>query len=133
MKNVMNTIDMIDIIKNYLELKRLAVEKGYENIVDVVKICSGEVTELLNIVKDMEIFVSLLERTNVEEKRIHEETSYIYEERLLDEIADVLLTTIRLVDVLNLYEPLNEMLEFKYNRQVERDNITQAERNKIGR
>ena len=43
------------------------------------------------------------------------------EEELLNEIADVLFTTARLIKEFKLEEPLIEMMEYKYHRQLVRE------------
>ena len=43
------------------------------------------------------------------------------EENLVNEIADVILTTARLIKEFKLEEPLTEMMEYKYHRQCIRE------------
>lgn len=110
-----------DIIKSYLTLKEDYKDYHKENLNDVFFIFANEVYELYDVVSAMDYKIdSLIEEYDLPNKF----TKHIvldYEECLLDEVADVIFTTARLIKELNLEEPLIEMLEYKYHRQLIRE------------
>lgn len=115
----MNEIN--NVIKGYLKLKDDYKEYHKENLYDVFNIFRDEIFELTDVVSEMDFKINRL---------LHEFTFPIcaskdimeeQEENLLNEIADVLLTTARLIKEFKLEEPLTEMMEYKYHRQLIRE------------
>lgn len=113
--------EIMNIIKRYLTLKEDYKDYHKENLKDVFFIFANEVYELYDVVSAMDYKIdSLIEEYDLPNKF----TKHIvldYEECLLDEVADVIFTTARLIKELNLEEPLIEMLEYKYHRQLIRE------------
>ena len=109
------------IINDYLKLKEDYKEYNKENLYDIFTIFSNEVFELTDIVSEMDYKINILTDEcilpNNPTKALMEEK----EEELLNEIADVILTTARLIKEFKLEEPLIEMMEFKYHRQCLRE------------
>ena len=115
--------EIINSINCYLKLKEDYKECNKENLYDVFEIFSNEIFELSEIVYKID---------KVLDKIIRDELRYVddsdvkeiinkEEEDLLNELADVLLTTSRLVYEFNLQEALSEMIEYKYERQKSRE------------
>ena len=113
--------NIIYIIKEYIAMKKHYKEYHKENLYDVFTIFANEVFELTDIVSKMDFQINSL---------IDEDILPIYptktlmedkEENLLNEIADVIFTTARLIKEFNLEEPLLEMMEYKFNRQCIRE------------
>ena len=116
-----NIKNIIKNVMNYLELKKECTNKQYENLYDVFTIFSNEIFELTDVVSEMDFKINRL---------LHEFTFPIcaskdimeeQEENLVNEIADVILTTARLIKEFKLEEPLAEMMEYKYERQKSRE------------
>lgn len=114
---------IMSLLEDYIKLKEDYKEYNQENLYDVFEIFSNELFELSEI--DYKI-------DKVLDKIIREELRYIddsdikeiinkEEENLINEIADVLLTTARLIKTFNLEEPLIEMIGYKYYRQAIRE------------
>ena len=117
-----NFVDIINNLFKYLELKKECVEKQYENLYDVVDLFVSEVVELKNVAIDLCSFIDAGKRqTNLTDNQISLEVIKHEEENLVNEIADVLLTSARLIYEFNLQEALSEMIEYKYERQVGRE------------
>ena len=117
-----NIKNIIKNVMNYLDLKRECIEKQYENLYDVVDLFASEVVELKNVVIDLCSFIDLGKRqTNLTDNQITLEVIKHEEENLVNEIADVLLTSARLIYEFNLQEALSEMIQYKYERQVGRE------------
>lgn len=117
-----NFDDIINNLFKYLELKKECIEKQYENLYDVVDLFASEVIELKNVVIDLCSFIDAGKRqTNLNDNKISLEVIKHEEENLVNEIADVLLTSVRLIYEFNLQEALSEMIEYKYERQVGRE------------
>lgn len=117
-----NIKNIIKNVMNYLELKKECIEKQYENLYDVVDLFASEVIELKNVAIDLCSFIDAGKRqTNLTENQISLEVIKHEEENLVNEIADVLLTSVRLIYEFNLQEALSEMIEYKYERQVGRE------------
>lgn len=115
--------NIVSVIDNYLTLKDNYKEYNQENLYDVFEIFSNELFELSEIVYKID---------KVLDKIIRDELRYIddsvikeiinkEEENLVNEIADVLLTSARLIHEFNLQEALSEMIEYKYERQKSRE------------
>lgn len=113
--------EIMSLINNYLKLKDDYKKFNKENLYDVFTLFSNEVFELTDIVSEMDYKINILTDEcilpNNPTKALMEEK----EENLLNEIADVLLTTARLIKEFNLTEPLIEMMEYKYHRQCNRE------------
>ena len=113
--------NIIYYIKEYLGMKEHYKEFNKENLYDVFTIFANEVFELTDIVSEMDYKINILTDEcilpNNPTKALMEEK----EENLLNEIADVLLTSARLIKEFKLEEPLTEMLQYKYERQVGRE------------
>lgn len=105
-----------NIINNYLDLKKECMDRKLESLYDVITIFRGEVQELEDVCYNIEMKIDAPESDNN-----CKEVIGFYEETLLNEIADVILTTARLIHEFNLQEALNEMIEYKYERQVGRE------------
>ena len=116
--------NIIYYIKEYLGMKEHYKEYNKENLYDVFNIFVNEVFELNDIVSEIDYkIISVIEENIIPTDTI-KPTKYIMEQReeeLLNEIADVLLTTARLIKEFKLEEPLAEMIEYKYHRQVIRE------------
>ena len=105
----------------YLKLKDDYEEYNKENLYNIFTIFSNEVFELNDIVSEIDYKIN---------SKIEEDYSDVFntinmldenEENLVNEIADVLFTTARLIKEFNLQEPLIEMMEYKYHRQLIRE------------
>ena len=114
--------EIFGLIQCYLKLKDDYKEYNKENLYDVVDLFTKEVIELKDEAIDISCSISdFVEETKLSENKISRELINIYEENLLNEIADVLLTTARLIKEFKLVEPLTEMIEYKYHRQLTRE------------
>ena len=120
--------EIINFINCYLKLKDDYKEFNKENLFDIYYIFENEVGELADIIK--------ITTTKIDKKVIHgyseeEATKEIIieeEEKIINEIADVIFTTARLVKEFKLEEPLIEMMEYKYHRQLIREENIKNER-----
>ena len=124
--------EIINFINCYLKLKEDYKEYNKENLYDVFNIFANEVYELDEIVSQIDYMIKVpvgnytpqsditVNVINMNEEQLLNEIN-INEEQLLNEIADVLLTTARLIKEFNLEEPLTEMIEYKYERQLVRE------------
>lgn len=108
--------EIINNVNNYLTLKKECMDRKLESLYDVITIFRGEVQELEDVCYNIEMKIDVPESDNN-----CKEVIGFYEEPLLNEIADVLLTTARLIKTFNLEEPLIEMIEYKYERQKSRE------------
>ena len=106
---------------NYLCLKKECMDRGFENKLDVFDLFMNEVIELNEIVKDVNISIANKLESDLTDNQIVEESINFHEEILLNEIVDVLLTASRLIQEFELEEPLSEMIEYKFERQVGRE------------
>lgn len=108
--------EIINNVNNYLTLKKECMDRKLESLYDVITIFRGEVQELEDVCYNIEIKLDVPESDNN-----CKEVIGFYEEPLLNEIADVILTTARLIHEFKLQEALSEMIEYKYERQVGRE------------
>lgn len=114
--------EIINFINCYLKLKDDSKEYNKENLYDVFTIFANEVFEIDDIVSKIDYKIDrLIEEDCNSPINITVNEINLYEEELLNEIADVLLTTARLIKEFKLVEPLTEMLEYKYHRQLTRE------------
>lgn len=117
-----NIKNIIKNVINYLDLKRECIDNHYENLCDVIRIFSQEVGELNEVTNDLCAFIDIgKQQTKFTENQIAKEIINTYEEHLVNELADVILTSARLIYEFNLQEALSEMIEYKYERQVGRE------------
>ena len=116
-----NFVDIIKNVMNYLDLKRECTEKHYETLCDVIYIFNNELVELTEVTNHMNIYMNELNLEKCDENIIGKTVIDCYEENLVNEIADVLLTSARLIYEFNLQEALSEMIEYKYERQKSRE------------
>ena len=108
--------EIINNVNNYLTLKKECMDRKLESLYDVITIFRGEVQELEDVCYNIEIKIDVPESDNN-----CKEVVGFYEENLVNELADVLLTASRLIYEFNLQEALSEMIEYKYERQVGRE------------
>ena len=108
--------EIINNVNNYLTLKKECMDRKLESLYDVITIFRGEVQELEDVCYNIEIKIVVPESDNN-----CKEVVGFYEENLVNELADVLLTASRLIYEFNLQEALSEMIEYKYERQVGRE------------
>lgn len=113
--------NIIYIIKEYLGIKEHYKEYNKENLYNVFTIFANEVFELDNIVSKVDYKINRLVEEFNPPVNITVNEINLYEEELLNEIADVLLTTARLIKEFKLEEALSEMIEYKYERQKSRE------------
>lgn len=116
--------EIINFINCYLKLKDDYKEYNKENLYDVFTIFSNEVFELGDIVSALDFKINTLINEDILLNNPIYPTAIVmedYEGYLLNEIADVLLTTARLIKEFKLEEPLTEMMEYKYHRQLVRE------------
>ena len=106
----------------YLKLKEDFKEYNKENLFDVYYLFENEVAELNEIVRLITTKIhKMVFKEYKEEEEIVVETILEDEENLVNEIADVIFTCTRLIKEFNLQEPLIEMMEYKYHRQLIRE------------
>lgn len=120
--------EIMNLINNYLKLKDDYKKFNKENLSDVFFIFANEVYELYDVVSAMDYKIDSLIEEYDSPNKLTKHIVLDYEECLLNEIADVLLTTARIIKEFNLTEPLIEMIGYKYFRQCNRE-----ENNKNGR
>ena len=113
--------EIINFINCYLKLKEDYKEYNKENLYDVFTIFMNEVFELNDIICHVENKIDQMCIHGCPEEYTVKQIMYENEENLLNEIADVLLTTARLIKEFNLQEALSEMIEYKYERQKSRE------------
>ena len=111
-----NIKNIIKNVNNYLTLKKECMDKKLESLYDVITIFRGEVQELEDVCYNIEMKIDVPGSDNN-----CKEVIGFYEEPLLNEIVDVILTTARLIHDFNLQEALSEMIEYKYERQKSRE------------
>ena len=116
-----NIKNIIKNVMNYLELKKECIDKQYENLYDVITLFINEVYELNDIICSLEKSLNKFDLTELIENKCSKSIINTYEEYLVNEITDVLLTSARLIYEFNLQEPLSEMIEYKYERQKSRE------------
>lgn len=109
-KNIVKTV------YNYLCLKKECMDRGYEDLFDVIDIFTTEVIELKEVCYCIDEAIG-----NQQNNMTCKTVISCYEEFLLNELADVLLTASRLISEFGLEEPFAEMVEYKYERQVYRE------------
>ena len=112
---------IMSLLEDYIKLKDDYKEYNEENEFDVYYIFESEVGELNDIVKSIMTKIDKKVLNGYSEVGATKETVIEQEEELLNEIADVLLTTARLIKEFKLVEPLTEMIEYKYHRQLTRE------------
>ena len=112
---------IMTLLEDYIKLKDDYKEYNEENEFDVYYIFESEVGELNDIVKSIMTKIDKKVLNGYSEVGATKETVIEQEEELLNEIADVLLTTARLIKEFKLVEPLTEMIEYKYHRQLTRE------------
>lgn len=103
-------------VLNYLCLKKECMDRGYENLFDVIDIFTTEVIELKEVCYYIDEAIG-----NQQNNMTCKAVISCYEEYLLNELADVLLTASRLIQEFELEEAFTEMLQYKYERQVGRE------------
>ena len=112
----------------YLKLKDDYKEYNKENLYNIFTIFSNEVFELNDIVSEIDYKIN---------SKIEEDYSDVFntinmldenEENLVNEIADVIFTCSRLIKEFKLENPLIEMMEYKYHRQLIREEKRKNER-----
>lgn len=103
-------------VLNYLCLKKECKDRGFEDLYDVIDIFICEVIELNDICYYLE--KALGDREDNMNCKV---VTSCYEEFLLNEMADVLLTASRLIQEFGMEEAFTEMLQYKYERQVGRE------------
>lgn len=112
---------IMTLLEDYIKLKDDYKEYNKENLYDVFNLFQAELFELCDFVYDVDKKIDkicLQAYTDGNEiMGIIEEN----EENLVNEIADVLLTTARLIKTFKLEEPLIEMIGYKYYRQAIRE------------
>lgn len=113
--------NIIYYIKEYLGMKEHYKEYNKEDLFDIFSIFESEVFELKDIVCDISSKINKLIIHDFPEVYSTKKLINMKEEELLNEIADVLLTTARLIKEFKLEEPLTEMMEYKYHRQLVRE------------
>ena len=113
--------NIIDIINNYIYLKKECIYAGYENLYDVITIFINEVCELNDISCKIEKTMDNIELSCLNNNNFCKDLMDCYEEELINEIADVLLTCGRLIHEFGLYDAIEEMIEYKYERQKSRE------------
>ena len=116
-----NIKNIIKNVMNYLELKKECIDKQYENLYDVITLFINEVYELNDIICSLEKSLNKFDLAELIENKCSKSIINTYEEYLVNEITDVLLTSARLIYEFNLQEPLSEMIEYKYERQKSRE------------
>ncbi len=112
---------IMTLLKDYIKLKDDYKEYNEENEFDVYYIFESEVGELNDIVESIMTKIDKKVLNGYSEVGATKETVIEQEENLLNEIADVLLTTARLIKTFNLEGPLIEMIGYKYYRQAIRE------------
>ena len=105
----------------YLKLKDDYKEYHKENLYDVFNLFQAELFELCDVVYDVDKKIDKICLQGYTDGNEIMEIIEENEENLVNEIADVLLTTARLIKTFNLEEPLSEMMEYKYHRQLVRE------------
>ena len=113
--------EIFGLIQCYLKLKDDYKEYNKENLYDVFTIFANEVFEIDDIVSKIDYKINRGIDDDIPPVDSTIAELIIYEEQLLNEIADVLLTTARLIKEFKLEEPLSEMMEYKYHRQLVRE------------
>lgn len=112
---------IMSLLEDYIKLKEDYKECNKENLFDIFSIFESEVFELNDIVCDISSKINKLMMHDFPEVYSTKKLINMKEEELLNEIADVLLTTARLIKEFNLEEPLIEMIGYKYYRQAIRE------------
>lgn len=112
---------IMSLLEDYIKLKDDYKEYNKEDLFDIFSIFESEVFELKDIVCDISSKINKLIIHDFPEVYSTKKLINMNEEQLLNEIADVLLTTARLIKTFNLEEPLIEMMEYKYHRQLVRE------------
>ena len=113
--------EIFGLIQCYLKLKDDYKEYNKENLYDVFAIFANEVFEIDDIVSKIDYKINREIDGHIPSVDSTIAELIFYEEELLNEIADVLLTTARLIKEFKLEEPLSEMMEYKYHRQLVRE------------
>lgn len=119
-----------NLIKEYIGIKEYFKDYHKENLFDVFTIFADEVYELYDVVGDIEYKTESMIEKGFSPIPIIDNIINDNEEKLLNEIADVLLTTARLIKEFKLEEPLEEMMSFKYHRQLLREEKNKNEQHR---
>ena len=112
---------IMSLLKDYIKLKEDYKEYNKEDLFDIFSIFESEVFELNDIVCDISSKINKLMMHDFPEVYSTKKLINMKEEELLNEIADVILTSARLIYEFNLQEALSEMIEYKYERQKSRE------------
>lgn len=112
---------IMSLLKDYIKLKEDYKEYNKENLFDVFAIFNNEINELADISSFINLEINSMKNEGYSYISSTKEIITEQEEDLLNEIADVLLTTARLIKEFKLEEPLTEMIEYKYERQKSRE------------
>lgn len=112
---------IMSLLEDYIKLKYDYKEYNKEDLFDIFSIFESEVFELKDIVCDISSKINKLIIHDFPEVYSTKKLINMKEEELLNEIADVLLTTARLIKTFNLEDPLIEMIGYKYYRQFIRE------------
>ncbi len=111
-----------NLVLNYLCLKKECVDRGFEGLYDVLQIFINEVYEMNEVCTGLEKIINDgEEKNNYSEDEVCKEVISFYEEFIVNELADLLLTSSRLIQQFELEEPFAEMLQYKYERQKSRE------------
>lgn len=112
---------IMSLLEDYIKLKEDYKEYNKEDLFDIFSIFESEVFELNDIVCDISSKINKLMMHDFPEVYSTKKLINMKEEELINEIADVILTTARLIHEFNLQEALSEMIEYKYERQKSRE------------
>ena len=120
--------DIIYLLKEYVAMKNHYKEYNKENLFDVYYIFENEVAELNDIINIITTKINRMVLRGYEEEESSIAMVLEEEENLVNEIADVIFTTARLIKEFKLEEPLIEMMAYKYHRQLIREENNKNER-----
>ena len=112
---------IMSLLEDYIKLKEDYKEYNKEDLFDIFSIFESEVFELNDIVCDISSKINKLMMHDFPEVYSTKKLINMKEEELINEIADVLLTCVRLIHEFGLYDALEEMIQYKYERQKSRE------------
>lgn len=112
---------IMSLLEDYIKLKEDYKEYNKENLYDVFNLFQAELFELCDVVYDVDKKIDKIRLQGYTDGNEIMEIIEENEENLVNEIADVLLTTARLIKTFKLEEPLIEMMEYKLHRQTIRE------------
>lgn len=112
---------IMTLLEDYIKLKDDYKEYNKENLYDVFNLFQAELFELCDVVYDVDKKIDKICLQGYTDGNEIMEIIEENEENLVNEIADVLLTTARLIKTFKLEEPLIEMIGYKYYRQAIRE------------